>query len=139
MDSFLFLALLIFCTAFLVIFSQEFAGIIKKVLSVPGFTLLLPLILVSLVVSYFDTWITWLLFFLKQGLELTKESLANHLPQNYYPQYAAPLLLLLGVSLIPLALLQWVAWRRNGYRPWPFMYPMVTALWLILLILLLVQ
>jgi hypothetical protein len=53
--------LVVLWVGFLICFSQEFLNLIRKVMSVPGFKVTLPLLLASWVISLYEDWGQWLI------------------------------------------------------------------------------
>lgn len=123
-------ALIILSTSVVVFFSQEFAGLFKKWFEIPGMSLLIPLLLASLLVEFFEHWAVWCFEHLKDGLHGLLHQTASYLPwgQASVPYLHALLLLVFGVMPV------WVllAWRRIKKRPapWPYAYWTGFILWL---------
>ena len=55
------LALLVFLSAIVLLFSQEFTRMIQKAAAIMGVKLFVPLIFVSLTIEYYEYWCTWFL------------------------------------------------------------------------------
>jgi len=67
---FLTLALVVLFSTILVFFSQEFAGLYRKFIAIPGIKLLLPLTIASCLVEYYEPYALWLLLQFKSGFHI---------------------------------------------------------------------
>ncbi|ASQ46823.1 hypothetical protein [Legionella clemsonensis] len=131
------IALVVFSCAILVFFSQEWSNFLKKMFAIRGMKLLLPLFVVSLLVAYYEVWVSWGLLRIKWGLHYAAAILENWLPATFAP-LIANLILLMGLAVLPVALANfWIKHKRFE----PFQYAFVTSMgiWLLVAILLTVS
>lgn len=57
----LMIALIVFLSSIVLIFSQEFARMIQKIAAIPGVKLFVPLGFCSLIIEYYELWFVWFL------------------------------------------------------------------------------
>ncbi|MFI4963633.1 MAG: hypothetical protein ACHP6H_07245 [Legionellales bacterium] len=131
------LAMVVFFASIMVFFSQEFIRLFKRVMSVPGATLVLPLALVSWVVYAFDYWLLWGVFYYRECLQYIYRFLIRMLP---FPQYApsvALVLLMTLISVLPIYLLNWYS-RKQTYHPYKYPYVTSSIIWTVTAILIII-
>lgn len=129
MDQMSTIALVVFACAIVVFFSREFGNSIKKIMSVPGMKLILPLFLVTFVLVYFEPEVLWSLTKLQAMLLLLTQNLAFILPFGKMANATANLLVLMCLSLLPvLAINLW--YKRKTYYPLPYAGLTITLIWI---------
>ncbi len=74
------LAVTVFFGAILVFFSQEFVRLFKKIFSIPGVKLLLPLALASWLIEAYEDWGRWLLLRFQAASHQALHQLATLVP-----------------------------------------------------------
>ena len=57
----LMIAVIVFLSSIVLIFSQEFARMIQKIAAIPGVKLFVPLAFCSLIIEYYELWFVWFL------------------------------------------------------------------------------
>lgn len=97
---------LVIIFAIIVLFSDDFAKLGRKIFEIRGMKLLLPLLAASTVISYFSFFFIWMLDVLINSLAFVIESLANILPLGSYSVFFAIIFLLMTVVVLlgPLAI-----------------------------------
>jgi hypothetical protein len=106
------LALVVLCTAILAFFLQEFTHLFKKICSIPGAKILLPLFFVSLAVEHYRLWIWKIFFSLQNLLGAIISKLALILPGGKISIIMARALILLFVIFFPLPFAYFNARRK---------------------------
>lgn len=127
---------LLSCTI-LVFFSQEFAASFKKLFALPGVRLLLPLIVVTALIVYYDAWALWTLLKAKETLRNFAVFLAKMVPfqnaflfSNMLVLFSLPVLFLIAKRL---------GAKKSPLYSYQFYYFSVAILWVLALILLVVD
>ncbi len=135
MDQMLTIALVVFGCAIMVFFSKEFGNSIKKIFSIPGMKLLLPLILVSFFIIFFKFEVLWFLTKLQAFLFALVQNLSSLLPFQNIDYPLANILVLMGLSALPvLAINLW--YKRKTYHPYKYIGLTMTVIWLFVAVLL---
>ncbi len=133
------LVLVILSATIVVFFSQEFAGMFKRILAIRGFKLLLPLAVVSLIVEYYQDWGILLLLFYKDYLHIFMHYTAGLLPfETVAISVIHIVYLLLIPSLTMLVFYGW-SWHKRRPKPWPHTHQLALILWIIAAVLLTVH
>lgn len=130
------LALVVFAAAIVVFFSQEFIKFFKKIFAIKGANLILPLAIASWAVYYFDYWFLWTIYYYWECMNSLLSLLTYLMP---FPQYTSPIamiLLLTGVSVLPVLIWDWVT-RKRSFKGYRYPYVTSTVIWVITSILLL--
>ncbi len=135
MDNLLTVALVVLICSIFVFFSKEFGNLIKRVFAIPGMKLFLPLILATIVVVNFDSWVFIALAKTQSFLLRVTTTLTNWLPFQHGASYIADTLLLTGLSILPVIAIRWRV-KRKSYRPFQYSYLTSTVIWLIVIVLL---
>lgn len=130
------LALSICGGAIFIFFSQEFLRIYKKILSIPGVKLLLPLILASWFIEVYEGWGRWLMIRCQSVLHQILYQLATMMPFETGAVSVIRILYLFILSGLPLwSYLLWCKYRGRAH-PKPFDYHWGFILWVVAAILL---
>ncbi|WP_133130352.1 hypothetical protein [Legionella yabuuchiae] len=111
---FLTLGLIVLSTSILVFFSQEFAGVYKRITSVPGLKFLLPLVLASWLIEQYEPFELWFLLQCKEGFHYALHTLSSWLSLQ---QNSVQVLHLFFLAIIPFLLLR--AWEIKRKIPTP--------------------
>ena len=74
------IALIVICSALLMLFSDDLIGFIKKLNKIPGFSSVLPIVIASALVVVFETWLIFLLSKFYQGLQYLVFVVYSYLP-----------------------------------------------------------
>jgi len=133
------MVLVVLCTAIVVLFSQEFAGLFKKIFAIPGVKLLLPLAFASWVIETYENWGLWLLLWCKDGLHTLMHRLDVYLPTHVSSLSLAHIIHLFLLASLPACLLLALAKGRGRYEPWPCTYQVGAAIWIVAAVLLTVH
>ncbi len=136
---FLSLTIIVFISAIVLAFSQEFTRAVKKALAIPAVKLLIPLALASLLIELYEEWGRWLLLLWRADFHELTQKAAQLLPFQ-----AGALQLSRVVALFILAgLPTWIFWlraKRKGLYSLPmFSYYIGAMLWIIAVFLLIEQ
>ena len=124
------LALVIFAAAIITLFSQEFIGLFKKIISIKGAELILPLAAASFVVYKFDFWFVWVLHYYRVILSHMVLYIAWIFPSYTFFTYIAIIAVLTILSVAPVILLDWI-FRKRAFKPYPYPYLTSSLIWLI--------
>ncbi|CEK09791.1 hypothetical protein [Legionella hackeliae] len=130
-------ALVVFCCAIMVFFSQEWSNFLKKIFAIRGMKLLLPLFVVSFLLVYYEAWVSWGLLTTKWCLHQAADWIASQLPFDFALP-VANIILMMGLAVFPVVLANfWI--KRKSFEP--FQYAFVTSMniWLLVAILLTVS
>ena len=133
------LAAIVLITSILVFFSQEFVRLFKKVMSITGVNLLLPLFIASILIETYELWGVWLLENCHLALHLLIYKVTVLLP------FETGALLLMRVIFLFLFASAPVWYFRLRYKknirlyPKKFSYCLGLTLWIIAAILLAVE
>ncbi len=129
------IALVVFGCAIMVFFSKEFGNFIKKLLSIPGMKLLLPLIFVSFFIIYFKLEVLWFLAKFQTILFTLTQSLASLFPFQTMAYALATILVLISITVLPvLAINLWH--KRKTYHSFEYISLTMTVIWLFVAVLL---
>ncbi|MBA3537331.1 MAG: hypothetical protein H0T84_12115 [Tatlockia sp.] len=135
MDQMSTIALVVFACAIAVFFSKEFGNSIKKLMSIPGMKLLLPLFLVTFLLVYFEPEVLWCLTKLQAMILVLTQNIASILPFEKFANATAGLLVLMSLTFLPvLAINIW--YKRKTYYPLPFAGLTITLIWIFVAVLL---
>ena len=129
------LLLVIVCTTIVVLFSQEFAGLFKRIFSIPGAKLLFPLAIASLLVEYYEEWGLWLLLVCKDGLHYVFYKISDIVPSRNAVKILHVFYLFL-LSRLPIWILFAVAKSRDRPKPWPHTLQLSIVIWVIIAVIL---
>ena len=130
------LSLTIFLGAIFVFFSQEFVRFNKKVFSIPGVKLLLPLALASWLIEVYEDWGRWVLMRCQSLLHQVLSQIASILPFDKGALAVVHILYLFILAGLPLW--SYLLWCQHTGRlhPKPFNYRLSLVLWAVAAILL---
>lgn len=104
---------LIFCTSILVFFSQEWVGMVKKLLAIRGMALLLPLILATTLILYYETVVIQSLYIIQLLMNALIGLLAAIIPLGSYALGLAKIIVLMICSALPVAIIHQWKKKRN--------------------------
>lgn len=133
------IVLIVIFAAVVVFFSEEIAGVIIKIFSIPGVKLLLPLTFASWVVEYYQEWGLWILLWCKKLLHQLVHQLAANLPFHVGSVFFVHVTHLFLLGCLPIWIGYGVAKYRGMYEPWPYAFLSGMLLWLVAAILLTVH
>lgn len=133
------IARIILLIGFLFLYTQELMRLIRKVTSVPGVKLLLPLLFVSWLIETYEDWARWLLLYTRAKFHNTLQFIAECLPFQAGSLHVIRIAALFLLACIP----AWILWYNNKRRvlhslPMPYCYVSVVV-WIVLVFLLTVQ
>ena len=135
MDNMLTIALVVLICSIVVMFSAEFGDFFKKIFSIPGMKLFLPLIFVTILVGYYEPWLLIGLIEVQRILVEVSEKLASWLPFQTGAVSTARVLLLMLLSLLPVFVLNlWL--KRRTFHGFQYSYLTTTLIWLLVSVLL---
>lgn len=135
LEDMLTLAVMLGIVASIAFFSQEIHKIIKKIFAIRGMPLFLPLALASIMVYEFQPLAVALLHLLSNYLLQFYHLIIAILPSSAYADSLALIIVLTLVSIIPVLLLQWHAYRKTQ-KAYPHPYLLSTLIWIISVLLL---
>jgi hypothetical protein len=130
------LAFIVFCSSVVVFFAEEWGRFFKKVLSLPGFKLLLPLVIASCFIEFYDIWGEWLLLKIQSGFHLAIHTISNLLPFTQGAVFLTRILFLLGLASLPLCFYQLRAKQKKRPHLEPVSYWLGLTIWIIAALLL---
>lgn len=124
------ITVVVFISAIVVFFSKEFVDFIKKIMKIRGMNLLLPLLLLTYLIVFFEGGSFWILTKIQAFLLAAIAKLAH-----LFPTFIANLLIIMAVPFIPTLILN--AWsQRKTYSNFEHDSLMILLLWLFTTILL---
>lgn len=124
------LALIIFVTAIICFFSQEFARTFKRIFEIPGAKLLLPLAIASWLVLEFDYWLLWALYYTGDIFRNILIFTQHYLPAKEWIKSLNQIILLSLFSILPVITLDYY-YRYKTYHGLKYPYLISGILWLI--------
>jgi hypothetical protein len=123
------LALVVFFAAILVLFSQEFIGIFKKIFAIKGAKLFLPLIIGSWLVIDFEDIFLWGIYYFRETLNAIVLFLSQIIP--FQGAYSIVLIIVLAIiSVVPVFLLDMYLVKKT-YKHYEYPYITSTLIWII--------
>jgi len=129
------LVLFVLVAAILVIFLHDFGKMLKKLFAIPGVALFLPLFLVSWVVVTFEQFFLWILLKIQIFLVASVSFLASLLPFTWGANMVAGVVLLMALTLLPMAAVH--VWnKRRMFQAVPNVWLVGLFIWLALSMLL---
>ncbi|KTC65437.1 Uncharacterised protein (plasmid) [Legionella adelaidensis] len=132
--------LLVVCaSAIVVFFSQEFGNLFKRIFSIPGFKLFVPLILASWLVEYYEELGVKILLWIKIYLHDFMNWIDNLSPIEKNSMLFTHILHLFLFGILPVLILLLVAKAKKRYEPLAHTYVIGMAFWLTFAILLTVH
>lgn len=108
------IALIVICSALLMLFSDDLIGFIKKLNKIPGFSFVLPIVIASALVVVFEAWLIFVLSKLYQGLQYLVFVVYSYLPSYFAAVEIAQIIILAALTLIPVTLFD-TAYSRSHY------------------------
>jgi hypothetical protein len=133
------MSFIVLCAAIVVLFSQEFASVFKKIFAIPGVKLFLPLFVVSLLVEYYQAMGIWFLLFYKDYLHIFLHYLVSVLPFAKGAITFVHILYLFVIACVPIWILYGWAWHKKRPKPWTHAYQLGFICWLTAAVLLTVH
>ncbi|CDZ77660.1 hypothetical protein BN59_01950 [Legionella massiliensis] len=133
-DNTLALSIVVLTCSIVVFFAKEFGEGIKKIMSIRGMPLFLPLSLTTLFVVYYEANVVTVLTGLQSLLSLLIETLASLLPFKRLANFMANILVITAFPFLPVLVIK--AWyKRKSFNT--FKYEGITLLfvWLFLVLL----
>ena len=127
--------LIVLCTAIIGLFSQEFTSMFKRIFSIPGAPLLLPLILISLIIETHLVWVWYFLAKMRSGLVFFETKLYVLMPQQVVTEIFVHVLILTLLPVIPMLLVGYLTRKNTLSDPMFYMYRISAVIWLIAAIL----
>lgn len=131
------LALVVFFASILILFSDEFIKLFKKLFAVKGAKLFIPLFVASWLVSHYEFWVWWEMFYLRERLRYMLNFLVQIMPFQLGAKPIALIILLVFLSVVPVLIMEFLS-RRKSYKG--YQYPFVTSaiIWIFCVVLLMV-
>ena len=120
-------------------FSQEFVRLFKKLFSIPGGTLLLPLVLASIVVAICQDLSLWLLLRYQALLDRMINALASLFPFKTVMVLFISIVYLFIIAILPGWIFRYRSKLKNSHESPFYIYWLGLILWLIAAILLIVS
>lgn len=124
------LALVVFLSAIMVLFSQEFIRIFKGIFAIRGAKLILPLAFASWLVCLFDYPLLWAVYYYREFLAAAANALAYFIPFKTAALPVAKIILITSLAVIPVFLLDWIV-RQKTYGAYRYVYLTSTLIWII--------
>lgn len=115
------LTLLVLGCSIIVFFSDDFSKLIKKLKKIPGVAVLVPLLIASFIILYFEVIIEQILHQIKLLIDWDIEFLAKILPLNEAAIPMATLITLILTVIVPTLIINKIHLKRS-FQPWPYRY-----------------
>lgn len=133
-DSMFALTVVVFTCSIIVFFAKEFGDAIKKVLSIRGMTLLLPLTLATLFVVYYEADVIWALTGVRTFLSLLTDTLASWIPFKRLANFIANIVIIMAFPFLPvLAIKAW--FKRKSFNTFKYEGTTLIFIWLFIVLL----
>ena len=102
----LMIAVIVFLSSIVLIFSQEFARMIQKIAAIPGVKLFVPLALGSLIIEYYELWFLWFLTWCQAQLRDIMFIIASIMPFQFGAYQVIQITILFVLACLP----AWFVW-----------------------------
>ena len=133
------LTLIIFISAIVLLFAQEFTLFTRKLADIPSIKLLVPLAFASWITVIFEDWISWLLLYAQVKLNNLIQYISGILPFVTGAMDLVSIVLLCFMACLPVTVF-WFDARRRGLYDIPVVsYYLSALLWSLASFLLIVQ
>jgi hypothetical protein len=123
------LTLVIFLSSILVFFSEEFIKSFKKIWSIKGVKLFLPLFAVSWIITTYEFWFLWGMFYVYEFFHDTLIFLVKIMPFKYGATSVALVILLTLLSVVPVLIIDFFT-RKKTYTPYKYTYVTSAMIWI---------
>jgi len=133
------LTLLVFCSSIIAFFSQEFLRMFKKLFSIPGVKLLLPLAVASLLIEMHEDFGFWVLTWGQLQLHRIINALAGLLPFETGSVLLVRIVFLFCLAILPVLVYRFGVKKKGRAQPDDVSYWSGLVLWIIAAILLTVS
>ncbi len=131
------IALVVVCSSIIAFFSQEFVRMFKKLFSIPGMKLFLPLAIASCLIEVYEDWGFWFLTSFQAAIEKMTHALAHLFPFETGSVLIIRILFLFVLACIPIIAYRLRAKFKGNYAaPHPYIDLLSLILWLVAAILL---
>jgi hypothetical protein len=125
------LAMIVFPSAILLLFAQEFARLTRKLLAIPGVKLLLPILLASCLIEIYQDWEQWVLLYTQAKFHNWVQMTGERMPFQAGAQHLIRVASLFILPCLPISLF-WVEVKRKGEHTLPAVsYYLSAMLWLV--------
>lgn len=131
------LAIVVFFASIFVFFSQEFIKTGKKIFSIKGAPLILPLAIASWLLYQFSSWILWGLYYYGEVLAKLRKMLIMVIPFQQLGYPLATIIVLTVISVLPVVLLD-IYLKHKTYKGYKYPYTTSSIIWIISVVVLLV-
>jgi hypothetical protein len=133
------IAILVLVSSIFAFFADEFGRMFKKIYAVPGVKLLLPLLVASWLILFYEAFGLWLLLRTQKALYELTHLVAAVLPFESNALIFTHVLFLSCLGILPVLFFRWKARRKTSYLATPKTYWLGLILWIIAAILLTVS
>jgi hypothetical protein len=130
-------ALVVLFGVVMVLFSEEFSKSLKKLWSIKGARLLLPLFAASWFIYTFDFLFVWVIFYLSKFLQDILAFLIRIMPFQQGSESIALVVLLTFFSVVPVLIIDFFI-RKKTYKSYPYPYITSTLIWILCVVLLII-
>jgi len=130
------IAVIVFCASIAAFFAQEFGRMFKKFFSIPGFKLLIPLIIASWLIEMYEEWGLWLLLRIQAWLHQFVHQLHRLVPFEQGSLPLTKIIYLFLVASLPIWIFRLATFRNWSRKHTPHTYWVGLVLWIIAAILL---
>jgi hypothetical protein len=128
------LALVVAFSAIILFFAKEFGDLFKKIFAIPGAKLFLPLIGVTLLLTLYEPWVYFALFYMKKVLHDFISFVVSLLPFRKGAISLVSIVLFMALALLPAYAMN--VWRIHKTNlPFPHSKFLSAMLWLFTVIL----
>ena len=123
-------ALVVFSSAIVIVFSQEFTSLFKAVFAYKTTQILIPLFAASWLVYSYDYWILWGVYYCQQILSSTVLFFSELLSPYSIKSSMIVIVVLTLTSVLPVFILN-IIWKKRTLRVYPYPYITSTMIWII--------
>lgn len=117
--------LLILCASIIVFFIEDFQKLFKKIFSIVGTKLFLPILFASILFYKLDAWILWVLYYYKEIMLYFLKIILKCLPAKLQLFSIAEVILLSIFSVLPVTIMNRISLRNTRML---YKYPYLTSL-----------
>ncbi len=125
-----------FLLAIVLVFLDEFSRLTKKLIGLPGLTLLGPLLLASWLIELYGEWGNWLLVYIQFKMNHVFQSLSLLIPFRTGSLHLVRIVSLFSVACFPMILFNMMGKRKGIYATPVYLYYIGFICWIIAVFLL---
>lgn len=128
------LVLIVLLFSIIVLFSEDFAKVGKKILNIWGMKLFLPIFIASVLIIDFQDTFAWILDIIIDKFSWCITKVAAVLPFTFYNRQLTAIFSLMVIGPLSVILFDWIRMKK-GYRSFEYRNQTILMLWTVAAIL----